>query len=91
MDGEVVEVFRALGAYLLERVDTDENKLVSYDEREIEYDLLELYVTARGNGLPIETPALEYAEIDFETIFDDVLGAACTIFAPASWCWPSPA
>src|ERR1051326_7259935 len=21
----------------------------------------------------------------------DVYGAACTIFAPASWCWPSPA
>src|ERR687886_2077396 len=29
--------------------------------------------------------------IDFETIVEDVCGAACTIFAPASWCWPSPA
>ena len=28
---------------------------------------------------------------DFETIVDDVFGAACTILAPASWCWPSPA
>ena len=28
---------------------------------------------------------------DFEMMFDDVLGAACTIFEPASWCWPSPA
>ena len=25
-----------------------------------EYDLLELYVTARGNGLPIETPAVRF-------------------------------
>ena len=24
-------------------------------------------------------------------MLDDVFGAACTIFAPASWCWPSPA
>src|SRR6478735_7671101 len=24
-------------------------------------------------------------------IVEDVCGAACTIFAPASWCWPSPA
>src|ERR1700750_259900 len=30
-------------------------------------------------------------EIDFETIFDVVSGAACTILAPASWCWPAPA
>src|SRR5919199_2945705 len=22
---------------------------------------------------------------------DEVCGAACTIFEPASWCWPSPA
>src|SRR5688500_12284974 len=29
--------------------------------------------------------------IDFDTIFDDVSGAAWTIFAPASWCWPGPA
>src|SRR6266702_440906 len=28
---------------------------------------------------------------DLDTICDDVLGAACTIFAPASWCWPAPA
>ncbi|CPU68037.1 Uncharacterised protein [Mycobacteroides abscessus] len=28
---------------------------------------------------------------DFETIDDDVWGAAWTILAPASWCWPSPA
>ena len=28
------------GDFFLERVDTDENKLVSYDEREIDYDLL---------------------------------------------------
>ena len=24
-------------------------------------------------------------------IDEEVLGAACTIFEPASWCWPSPA
>src|SRR5688572_29010215 len=29
--------------------------------------------------------------IDFEMIVDEVCGAACTILAPASWCWPSPA
>src|SRR3954468_9812308 len=29
--------------------------------------------------------------IDLEMIVEDVYGAACTIFAPASWCWPSPA
>ena len=29
--------------------------------------------------------------IDLEMIVDDVCGAACTILAPASWCWPSPA
>src|SRR3954447_1245513 len=29
--------------------------------------------------------------IDFDTIVDDVYGARCTILAPASWCWPSPA
>src|SRR5687767_3850355 len=29
--------------------------------------------------------------IDFEMIVLDVNGAACTILAPASWCWPSPA
>src|ERR1043165_3595773 len=23
-------------------------------------------------------------------IVEDVFGAACTILAPASWCWPSP-
>ena len=28
---------------------------------------------------------------DFETIVEEVFGAACTILAPASWCWPSPA
>src|SRR5919199_1898958 len=28
---------------------------------------------------------------DFDTIVEEVFGAACTIFAPASWCWPSPA
>src|SRR5262245_12781905 len=28
---------------------------------------------------------------DFDTTDDEVLGAACTIFEPASWCWPSPA
>src|ERR1700750_3469229 len=28
---------------------------------------------------------------DFDTIVEDVCGAACTILAPASWCWPSPA
>ncbi len=31
------------------------------------------------------------AAIDLETIELAVWGAACTIFAPASWCWPSPA
>src|SRR5438034_11533581 len=30
-------------------------------------------------------------EIDFDTIVELVSGAACTILAPASWCWPSPA
>src|SRR5690349_22371474 len=29
--------------------------------------------------------------IDLETIVDEVCGAACTILAPESWCWPSPA
>src|SRR4029450_5807494 len=29
--------------------------------------------------------------IDFEMIVEEVCGAACTILAPASWCWPSPA
>src|ERR671932_820498 len=29
--------------------------------------------------------------IDLDTIVEDVCGAACTIFAPASWCCPSPA
>src|SRR5918994_1754948 len=29
--------------------------------------------------------------IDLLMIVLDVCGAACTIFAPASWCWPSPA
>src|SRR3954463_8632881 len=29
--------------------------------------------------------------IDFEMIDEEVYGAACTILAPASWCWPSPA
>ena len=29
--------------------------------------------------------------IDFETIFEVVFGAAWTILAPASWCWPAPA
>src|SRR3954469_8684122 len=28
---------------------------------------------------------------DFEMIELDVYGALCTIFEPASWCWPSPA
>src|SRR3954447_17252672 len=28
---------------------------------------------------------------DLLMIDDDVCGAACTILAPASWCWPSPA
>src|SRR4051795_11331825 len=28
---------------------------------------------------------------DFEMIVEEVCGAACTILAPASWCWPSPA
>src|SRR3954467_10742262 len=28
---------------------------------------------------------------DLLTMLLEVLGAACTIFAPASWCWPSPA
>ncbi|CAB5025977.1 unannotated protein [freshwater metagenome] len=28
---------------------------------------------------------------DFDTMVDEVNGAACTILAPASWCWPSPA
>src|SRR6476469_9424367 len=28
---------------------------------------------------------------DFDTMVEEVLGAACTILAPASWCWPSPA
>src|SRR3954471_23828873 len=36
----------------------------------------------------VRPPSLE---IDFDTIFDVVSGAAWTIFAPASWCWPSPA
>jgi hypothetical protein len=30
-------------------------------------------------------------EIDFDTIFDVVSGAAWVILAPASWCWPGPA
>ncbi|CAB4594390.1 unannotated protein [freshwater metagenome] len=29
--------------------------------------------------------------MDLDTIFDVVSGAACTILAPASWCWPAPA
>src|SRR5918911_2572428 len=29
--------------------------------------------------------------IDLLTMVEDVYGAACTILAPASWCWPSPA
>ena len=29
--------------------------------------------------------------IDLEMIVEEVCGAACTILAPASWCWPSPA
>src|SRR5215213_6602089 len=29
--------------------------------------------------------------IDLEMMVEEVRGAACTIFAPASWCWPSPA
>ena len=28
---------------------------------------------------------------DLETMLLEVCGAACTILAPASWCWPSPA
>src|SRR4051794_26343085 len=28
---------------------------------------------------------------DLLMIEDEVCGAACTILAPASWCWPSPA
>ena len=28
---------------------------------------------------------------DFETMVEEVLGAAWTILEPASWCWPSPA
>src|SRR4028118_1515739 len=28
---------------------------------------------------------------DLEMIELEVYGAACTILAPASWCWPSPA
>ena len=28
---------------------------------------------------------------DLEMIVEDVCGARCSIFAPASWCWPSPA
>src|SRR6266496_2025142 len=28
---------------------------------------------------------------DLDTIEEDVCGAQCSIFAPASWCWPSPA
>ena len=30
-------------------------------------------------------------DTDFEMMVEVVLGAACTIFAPASWCWPGPA
>src|SRR3954451_15559534 len=30
-------------------------------------------------------------EIDLAKMLDVVFGAACTILAPASWCWPSPA
>src|ERR1700759_3143352 len=29
--------------------------------------------------------------IDFDTMVEEVCGAACTILAPASWCCPSPA
>src|ERR1044072_395800 len=29
--------------------------------------------------------------IDLLMIDEEVCGAACTILAPASWCWPSPA
>ena len=29
--------------------------------------------------------------MDFETIVLEVCGAVCTILAPVSWCWPSPA
>jgi Oxidoreductase family, NAD-binding Rossmann fold len=28
---------------------------------------------------------------DLEMIWEEVLGAQCTILAPASWCWPVPA
>src|SRR3954453_23755870 len=28
---------------------------------------------------------------DLDRIEEEVCGAACTILAPASWCWPSPA
>ena len=28
---------------------------------------------------------------DLEMIVEEVCGARCSIFAPASWCWPSPA
>src|SRR6478735_10420905 len=28
---------------------------------------------------------------DLEMIVEEVCGATCTILAPASWCWPSPA
>jgi len=30
-------------------------------------------------------------EIDFEKTDDVVSGATWMIFAPAAWCWPSPA
>ena len=33
----------------------------------------------------------EAGATDLEMIELDVYGAACTILAPASWCWPSPA
>jgi hypothetical protein len=28
---------------------------------------------------------------DFDTMVEEVYGARCSILAPASWCWPSPA
>ena len=52
-------------------------------------------------GVHVDIPLQAYFRINTENmgqfertliiVDEDVCGAACTIFAPASWCWPSPA
>src|SRR3954466_4612739 len=71
--------------YVSER---DSSSSSSASQTTVDFEPVAPLATSRSPRYDDRPPSLE---IDLAKMLDVVFGAACTILAPASWCWPSPA